>query len=421
MSNNAILRPAAAGTRENAKDEYKDFGKDKLKGLTDIFNQKATITKNYEVKRTFKPDWKAEATVAADSANAPAERDPNIIRTVAGEAEKPDYKLSTPLKNARAMFEQAAPQEYKARNKLSKPSPRPKVQRANTAPEQPENPPAEQAPTGVVRSSDVVDDRPTQLTTSLQDARKRFEKGDSASLGNTPSRQMPLWEGKTGASKLGGGAKKLFEQGDNAAAEPPKAASKPIELPKAEVVAASSSDEEVEPVVEEEPVVRVVEVEEPEKISCFTEQAREASPEVPVSSPSHEEPVAKPRSRPDSRAGASANALVADVQIVVQPSDPESEDEQPAAATPETSPELVATAPSPLQEPENALQEEDPEHTQLNESPTKEASFTIAEPQQQHQPSHKSSKDEDYDSADVLSDAGSTTSQEVEAREGETA
>lgn len=372
----AIMKPAMAGTRENAKDEYKDFGKDKLNALTEIFNQKATITKNYEVKRTFKADWKVEqgTTIASDAVNSPEERDPSVIRTVAGEPEKPDYKLSTPLKSAMMMFQQDKPAEYKARNKLSKPRANPRTtQRA--APSVPAaaaavNPAAAIA-SGIVRSSDAVDDRPKQLTTSLEDAKKKFEMGDGASAGNTPSRQMPLWEGKTGASKLDQGAKKLFEESDFIDEPVNTEVAQPITLPTAEpeLSARSVSDGEEIHVAESEP----------EKISCFQEQPRGPTPEIPISSP---EPAY--RTSPETHAA----DIVENCHVVSE------SPEQQHVESPE---------------PINGVHDQEPESTQLDESPTKESSFSINAIQQY---SHKSSKDEDYDSADVMSDAGTTTSHE---------
>merc|ERR1712080_575973 len=56
--------------------------------------------------------------------------------------------------------------------------------------------------TEVVRNIDIIDDRPTSLTTSLANSKSRFENNNEPTT-QTITKEVPSWEGKdTAKSKM---------------------------------------------------------------------------------------------------------------------------------------------------------------------------------------------------------------------------
>lgn len=396
----AIVRPPQAGTRET--DDYSaSFNKEKLGGLKAMFEQKKKDSQS-EAKK-FVPDFTRTPTagkVATSSVSQPVERDPTVVYSVAGEREVADYKPSVSISSARSMFEQAKPAEYKPKNKFVAPG-KIKIPFASGDAE-------------VVKNSDVQDDRPKELTTSLLSARAMFEGGNTPS-NNNMVKEVADWEGKNGGNALNN-AKAVFDQEEKATTPVEEVAASP-EPVQAEVV------EEV--VVEEEEVTEHEDTTVPET-NDNTEQVEEQ--EVAVEEEEKEEEVEAEEVKEEEPEN---NTTTVPEEAVV----PETEEDN-VTATLDESPEAVeqpptdtlqhseSTQPSalPIDDTEAAttveptpeveekpieaqtLEVTSPEHQALEPSPAKRATQT----------SNNQSKDDDYDSADVLSDGATTTSQEGE-------
>jgi len=422
-----IVRPPQAGTRET--DDYSaSFNKEKLSNLKGMFEQKKNATQS-EAKK-FVPDFTRTPTtgkVATSSVSQPVERDPTIIYTVAGEREVADYKPSVSISSARSMFEQAKPAEYKPKNKFATPG-KIKIPRAS-------------GDTEIVRNADVTDDRPKELTTSLLSARAMFEGGNTPTNNNLV-KEVADWEGKNGANVLNS-AKAVFDKKSDekestekvvetepapveqveqeiAASPSPAPASPEPEPVQAEVVAAEEPVPETNDNTEqEEQQVQAEEVVVEEKAQQ-EEEAEEAidSAATPVEEePENNTTLAEEAVMPETEAHEITTPTPDENETEINPEAVEqpptdtlqhSESTQPsvlpideteAATTVEPTPEVEE---KPLAS--QTLEVTSPENQALEPSPAKRATQT----------SNNQSKDDDYDSADVLSDGATTTSQEGE-------
>lgn len=290
-----VVQPPQAGTREEVNYSSTDFNKENLNNLKTMFENKknttdSTINSTQKVKvnksgtinnlmdKFSKTNENSnviapKAHIASSSSNAslqishsredtsantPESRNPDIVTSVAGEREIPNFTASISLKSAMAVFGQAnKAEEYRPKNNLSKYKYQAKI---NTATIDHVRSPARKndfknqeqfkASTGItlannnrldsnssqkgpaeaniqsnstpVRNADTVDDRPKVLTTSLNSAKSVFERSNNSvsdnnnARGNTPSKTGPLWEGqenenvmKSAKNVFSGGAKPM--------------------------------------------------------------------------------------------------------------------------------------------------------------------------------------------------------------------
>jgi hypothetical protein len=440
-----IIRPSMAGTRET-EDYSASFNKEKLGSLKSMFEQKKQGSSDAGPKK-FVPDFTRGSSgvgkVASSSANNPNERDPSVIYSVAGEREKVEYKPTVSLSAARSMFEQKKPAEYQPKNKVKPSVGKIVIPKMGGDNEQ-----------EVAKNSESVDDRPKELTTSLLSARAMFEGGNRASDASIV-KEVASWDGK-GNSDVLGSAKAVFSSGDAGENQQKPKSPEPVQLveepvveePVAEepvveepVVEKSVVDEPVveEPVVEEpvveEPVVeeqtveepsvkevveeQVVEeptFEEPEIIEQKIEVERVETPETPVVEHLQEEIVEQEQEATQTPTEEEEEVLpetlcttTANPEVVEQPTTVEQHSEattQPSVLEiDETAPNTVEPSPE-VEEMKATLEVNSPENAALQPSPAKNAGVKVNSTNQ--------SKDDDYDSSDVLSDGATTTSQEGE-------
>jgi len=403
-----IVRPTMAGTRET-EDYSASFNKEKLGSLKSMFEQKKQGSSVAE-PRKFVPDFTRGSSgvgkVASSSANNPNERDPNVIYSVAGEREKIEYKPTVSMSAARSMFEQKKPAEYRPKNKV-KPSVgkivMPKMGGDNNDEE-------------VVKNSESVDDRPKELTTSLLSARAMFEGGNRAS-DSSIVKEVASWDGK-GNSDVLGSAKAVFSSADAGENEEKPKSPEPVQLVE-------------EPVVEEQANEEPT-FEEPEIIECFTEHKiketeveRVETPETPASEvvetpvvehlqeeivEQEQEVTQTPAEEEEEVLPETLCTTTENPEVVEQPATVEQHSEattQPSVLEiDETAPTTVEPSPE-VEEMKSTLEVNSPENASLQPSPAKNADVKVNN-------STNQSKDDDYDSSDVLSDGATTTSQEGE-------
>jgi len=413
-----IIRPSMAGTRET-EDYSASFNKEKLGSLKSMFEQKKQGSSDAGPKK-FVPDFTRGSSgvgkVASSSANNPNERDPSVIYSVAGEREKIEYKPTVSMSAARSMFEQKKPAEYKPKNKV-KPSVGkiviPKMGGDNED--------------EVAKNSESVDDRPKELTTSLLSARAMFEGGNRASDASIV-KEVASWDGK-GNSDVLSSAKAVFSSGDAGDNEQQPKSPEPVQLVEEPVVEEPVVEEQTveEPSVEEvveEQVIEEPTFEEPEIIECFTEQKveeieveRVETPETPVVEHLQEEIVEQEQEATQTPIEEEEDEVLpetlctttANPEVVEQPATVEQHSEattQPSVLEiDETAPNTVEPSPE-VEEMKSTLEVNSPENAALQPSPAKNAGVKVNSTNQ--------SKDDDYDSSDVLSDGATTTSQEGE-------
>jgi hypothetical protein len=450
-----IIRPSMAGTRET-EDYSASFNKEKLGSLKSMFEQKKQGSSDAGPKK-FVPDFTRGSSgvgkVASSSANNPNERDPSVIYSVAGEREKVEYKPTVSLSAARSMFEQKKPAEYQPKNKVKPSVGKIVIPKMGGDNEQ-----------EVAKNSESVDDRPKELTTSLLSARAMFEGGNRASDASIV-KEVASWDGK-GNSDVLGSAKAVFSSGDAGENEQKPKSPEPVQLVEEPVVEEPVVEEPVveeplveepvaeepvveepvveksvvdEPVVEEpvveEPVVeeqtveepsvkevveeQVVEeptFEEPEIIEQKIEVERVETPETPVVEHLQEEIVEQEQEATQTPTEEEEEVLpetlcttTANPEVVEQPTTVEQHSEattQPSVLEiDETAPNTVEPSPE-VEEMKATLEVNSPENAALQPSPAKNAGVKVNSTNQ--------SKDDDYDSSDVLSDGATTTSQEGE-------
>jgi len=242
----SVYRPANAGTKEVAS--YGDsFNKENLKNLKSMFESKNVSNTNGFVKServvktsssignlkskfsaspsntnniTFAPDYSKVTVNNVESKTKYDQSSKDVVKTVAGEREVPEYVPTVSLSAAKAMFSKTTADEYKPRNKIKF---TPKTVRV-----------AENG-TEVVRNIDIIDDRPTSLTTSLANAKSRFENNNEPTT-QTITKEVPSWEGKDTAKSKMNSAKTVFQISENdspqrSSNEPPKQIVLPTENP----------------------------------------------------------------------------------------------------------------------------------------------------------------------------------------------
>lgn len=208
----SVYRPTQAGTKEVAS-YGESFNKENLKSLKSMFESKNVSNTNGYVKSerivkpsssignlkskfsaspsktnniTYAPDY-SKKTVSVESKTKPDQNSKDVVKTIAGEREVAEYVPTVSLSAAKAMFSKTTADEYKPRNKI-KVTPK-TVKVAENGKD-------------VVRNIDIIDDRPTSLTTSLANAKSRFENNNEPTPQNI-SKEVPSWEGKeTAKSKM---------------------------------------------------------------------------------------------------------------------------------------------------------------------------------------------------------------------------
>lgn len=419
-----IVRPSMAGTRET-EDYSASFNKQKLGSLKSMFEQKKQGGSSAAEPKKFVPDFTRGSSgvgkVASSSANNPNERDPNVIYSVAGEREKIEYKPSVSLSAARSMFEQKKPAEYQPKNKV-----KPSVGKI-VMPKMGGDADNEE----VAKNSESVDDRPKELTTSLLSARAMFEGGNRAT-DSSIVKEVASWDGK-GSSDVLGSAKAVFSaSGDAGENEEKPKSPEPIQLVEEPVVQEPVVDE---PVVEEQAVeekaFKEPTFEEPKNIECFTEQnieetevERVETPETPVTEvvelqeeivEQEQEVTQTPTEEKEEEEEVLPETLCTTTEnpeVVEQPATVEQHSEattQPSVLEiDQTAPTTVEPSPvTEVEEMKSTLEVNSPENASLQPSPAKNADVKVNN-------STNQSKDDDYDSSDVLSDGATTTSQEGE-------
>lgn len=176
------------------------------------------------------------------------------------------------------MFEQKKPAEYKPKNKV-------KVGKVNM-------PKLENSE--VVKNSDVIDDRPKELTTSLLSARAMFEGGNRVTDNSKIVKEVASWDGKGDNDVMS--AKKVFDEADKV--EEKDEEEKQVQVQEVQKIEETPVEEvapveetPAEEVVEESPVVEEVVEETPAPEEIVEEEtpvetvAEEVLPETEIESP----------------------------------------------------------------------------------------------------------------------------------------
>jgi len=197
-----ILRPDPAGTREKASYES-SFNKTNLSNLKSMFEQKKQET----TVKTFVPDFSRPVATVRKQSDKKVNSD--VVRSFAGEREKPEYVPTVSLSAAKSIFSQTKPDEYKPKQTWNRPVKKnpPPVQKETE--EEKEEPATKTTQPDIIKCDDKIDDRPKELTTSLKSAKAMFEQQQPAV---TIKKSVPqaTWEGKDTSNVLNQ-AKSKFE------------------------------------------------------------------------------------------------------------------------------------------------------------------------------------------------------------------
>lgn len=374
-----ILRPEPAGTREVASYST-SFSKDNLSSLKNMFEQKKQDT---AVKSCI-PDYTRPITTIRKRQEAPVTSE--IVRTNAGDREKPTYVPTVSLSAAKSVFSKSKPDEYKPKTTWNRPVKKsPPVAKPDSS-EKSEETAGNTAV--VIRSEDKVDDRPKVLTTSLKSAKAMFEQGSNSQ--NPVKKVVPqaTWEGKDNSNVLGN-AKSKFEGTNNERKDSTSSESSVKKNEDSE--STSTSDEqkipetvvsdidvpETQTKIEEEKELESEQIQEDVTVPTIeTSEACEEEQEMPVSEPPPTE---------------------------VQPS--EAEIQQSQAVSPTEMPSEAILSPT----------ESVAEISQLEESDAGKEQIPISV-ENSEKPKDRISS---YESADVLSDASQSSSVDDVKNEGD--
>ena len=159
--------------------------------------------------------------------------DQTPIKTIAGEREVANYKPTVSLKDAMSVFNQGKAKEYVPKNNLKSYKYKANVDVKNSSSisvsstnnnnsnnndnnvSSTSDPLANnnQTSPAMFRNADKIDDRPKQLTTSLNAARSRFEQNQDNSNSENASnnkKEIATWEGKERGNSIMKSAKSVF-------------------------------------------------------------------------------------------------------------------------------------------------------------------------------------------------------------------